>query len=144
MQESPRSPLSFEGSHAVLPTAILNLVSSSWSPVDPGRNLMLNHKAPINCETQTVHRNCVFLIYQIITLEISRDLQLAIWKWYIYQNRHKITAKLARSFTHPVHKPIAVCNALPLTHNCGLMGVPYEKLTRRVALVYRWACIIHT
>lgn len=41
-------------------TTILNLVGSSWPSVDPGRNLMLNHEAPINCATQTVCHNCVF------------------------------------------------------------------------------------
>lgn len=50
----------------------------------------------------------------------------------MYQNKCELVVQVARSFTHLVPVPLAVCTALPLTNTWGLMGVPYEKLTKRV------------
>lgn len=92
---------------------------------------------------QTTHYQVwFFLIYQVIRLDINSNIQLPLGNG-LHQKRHKLTAQVAGSFTHLVPVPVAVSTALPSTHTCGLMVVPYEKLTQKGRSGLKWLCVIH-
>ena len=90
----------------------------------------------LNCPPSTA---CFFLIYKIISLDISSSNQLS-FRNRIHQNRHKLIAQGTGSFAHLAPVPISVYSFALSTHLWPHEGSLW-KVNRGECLVCRWICI---